>query len=102
EGVFGIEFASLRHVSDIQARGAAVDIGSPVSHAFCNLRDYLPVVRLALLEGEFEADFVVDCTTLGKGLEQRFGLNAAPGVEFRSEGAVSTLVHQALLDVDDG
>jgi len=55
---------------------AGVDMRRPEGDAFGNLRHDLPVVRLALLEAEFEADFVVDGAALRKGGQKRRGLDA--------------------------
>src|SRR5690606_7662550 len=74
----------------------------PEGDAFGDLCNDLPVVRLALLEGEFEADLVVNRAAFSEGLEKRLRLDAPPGVEFGGERPMAALVHQALLDVDDG
>ena len=76
-------------------------MGRPEGHAFGDLRDDLPIIGLALLEAEFQADLVVGGAALGQRGQQGFGLNAPHGVEFRRKGPVPALVHQRLLDVDD-
>src|SRR5262245_344565 len=85
--------------SDFQALHTGIDMRRPKCNAFRDLSDHLPVVRLALLEAELEADLVVDRAAFRECLEQRLGLDAAPGVEIGREGAMPSLVHQALLDM---
>lgn len=63
----------------------------PEGDAFGNLRDDLAIVRLAFLEGEFQADFIVLRPTFGQRLEQRCRLYAALGVEFGGKGPVPPL-----------
>src|SRR4051812_15634675 len=75
-----------------QSVGARVDVRRPERDALGDLRDHLAVVRLALLEGELEADLVVLRPALGEGGEERLGMDAAPGVEGGGEGAVAALV----------
>ena len=55
--------------ADIEIGNAAIDMRRPEGNALGNLRDDLPVVRLAFLEREFEADFVVLRPAFGKSLE---------------------------------
>src|SRR5690606_40411285 len=86
----------------LQILGPSFNMRRPECNAFRNSGNDLAVVRLALLEGEFQADLIVLRTAFGKGLQQRLWLDATLGVEFGSEGAVAALIHEALLDVDDG
>src|SRR3954467_5172717 len=62
----------------IEAFCAAVDVRRPEGDAFGDLADHLPVLRLALLEAQLQADLVVDRAAFGKGRQQRPGLDAAP------------------------
>lgn len=58
-GVNRSERQMLPPASDIQIILAAVDMWCPEGDAFRNLRDDLPVIRLAFLEAEFKTDLVV-------------------------------------------